>query len=443
MAGYKIKKGDTLSGIAKKYGTSVTELAKLNNISNPNLIYAGNTIKLPGTSSTSGGTQASAPTTSAPKTQTTSPTTGISTNTSNNLAKYENDYRESDDVVAAKNNLNNLTTPDYAPSYQEQLDEIYNSIINRKDFSYDLNGDMLYNQYKDQYVKQGQMAMMDTMGQAAALTGGYGNSYASTAGNQAYQAHLSQLNNVIPELYDAAYNRYLHEGDEMRDQYAMTKDLSDTEYNQYLNELSQFNTDRSYLSDMYNNERNFDYNDFTNNKSYWYGKSQDELSQHNYLKELAYQKAQDELEQKNYQEQLAYQKARDAVADRQWASEYSLKKSSGSGGGGGVETNSSPFTETDAKNLIKNGSYEQALDILASQYNDLNTVKTKALSYGMSLDDFVKESGYISSYEEFVKLTGYSGIKTKKEFKSRGGSDRQKYGTYQNYLNAMYKEYKK
>lgn len=41
---YKIRYGDTLSGIALKYNTTVNKLVILNNIKNPNLIYAGNTI---------------------------------------------------------------------------------------------------------------------------------------------------------------------------------------------------------------------------------------------------------------------------------------------------------------------------------------------------------------------------------------------------------------
>ena len=44
---YTIKRGDTLSEIATEYNTSVNELANINNISNPNLIYAGNTIRIP------------------------------------------------------------------------------------------------------------------------------------------------------------------------------------------------------------------------------------------------------------------------------------------------------------------------------------------------------------------------------------------------------------
>lgn len=43
---YKIKSGDTLSGIAAKFGTTVNKLAQINNISNPNKIYAGQVIKI-------------------------------------------------------------------------------------------------------------------------------------------------------------------------------------------------------------------------------------------------------------------------------------------------------------------------------------------------------------------------------------------------------------
>jgi LysM repeat protein len=41
---YIVKKGDTLSSIAKKYNTTYQNLAKINNISNPNLIYIGQKI---------------------------------------------------------------------------------------------------------------------------------------------------------------------------------------------------------------------------------------------------------------------------------------------------------------------------------------------------------------------------------------------------------------
>ena len=46
---YIVKSGDTLSGIASKYGTTYQELARINKIENPNLIYPGQVLKINGT----------------------------------------------------------------------------------------------------------------------------------------------------------------------------------------------------------------------------------------------------------------------------------------------------------------------------------------------------------------------------------------------------------
>ena len=43
---YTVKRGDTLSAIAKKYGTTVAALAKLNNISDVNYIYVGQVLRI-------------------------------------------------------------------------------------------------------------------------------------------------------------------------------------------------------------------------------------------------------------------------------------------------------------------------------------------------------------------------------------------------------------
>lgn len=48
MATYTIRSGDTLSGLAARFHTSVGALAKLNGIKNVNLIYAGRALRLPG-----------------------------------------------------------------------------------------------------------------------------------------------------------------------------------------------------------------------------------------------------------------------------------------------------------------------------------------------------------------------------------------------------------
>lgn len=130
--------------------------------------------------------------------------------------------------------------PTYKDSYSAQLQDLYNQIVNRDKFSYDVNLDALYQQYKDRYVQQGKMAMLDTMGQAAALTGGYGSSYAQGVGQQAYQGYLQQLNDKVPELYDRALAQYTQEGQDLLTQYAMLGDMADDEYMKYKDSMSDY-----------------------------------------------------------------------------------------------------------------------------------------------------------------------------------------------------------
>lgn len=92
--------------------------------------------------------------------------------------------------------------------WQAQLDDAMKKILNREKFSYDLNGDALYQQLRDKYIQQGKMAMKDTIGRASAMTGGYGNSYAQSIGQQAYDAQLQDLNDIVPELYQLALDKY-------------------------------------------------------------------------------------------------------------------------------------------------------------------------------------------------------------------------------------------
>ena len=227
-------------------------------------------------------------------------------------------------LKAAQSNL-----PMYANSYEDEIREVYDSIVNREKFTYDVNADALYNQYKDQYVSLGKLAMQDTMGQAAAMTGGYGNSYAASVGNQAYQSYLSQLNQVVPELYGMAYDRYRQEGQDLLNQYNMLGDMRDTEYNQYLNELNQYwnnvNYYKSLLDDAYNQgyTANRDaYNMYIDERNFAYQQQQDALAQQNYLNEFEYQKLQDAIAQQNYEKEFEYKKWQDAIANDQWQQSF-------------------------------------------------------------------------------------------------------------------------
>ena len=153
-------------------------------------------------------------------------------------------YRRPDDVYsddksayageigAAQNRLNSVEASKptaYKSPYNNNINALINNMANRK-FTYDVNADALYNQYKKNYVNQGKMAMQNTIGQAAAMTGGYGNSYAAAVGNQAYQSYLDKLNDRIPELYQLAMDRYNTEGADIQNLYSMLANQEAQEY---------------------------------------------------------------------------------------------------------------------------------------------------------------------------------------------------------------------
>lgn len=152
--------------------------------------------------------------------------------------------------VKDETELQKLKTGNKQSTWQASLDDAIGKILNREKFSYDLNGDALYQQYKDKYITQGRQAMMDTMGQAQAMTGGYGNSYAQMAGQQAYQGHLQQLNNVIPELYQLALGRYQAEGDDLANRYAILSAQEGKEYDRAQNEKAfEYQQGRDQIAD--------------------------------------------------------------------------------------------------------------------------------------------------------------------------------------------------
>ena len=175
------------------------------------------------------------------------------------------EYKPSDAVTQAEALLNQQLAQkpgEYQSAWQTQLNDAINKILNREKFSYDLNGDALYQQYKDKYQSMGKQAMMDTMGNATALTGGYGSSYASTAGNQAYQQYLQQLNDIVPDLYQQAYNRYNQEGTDLMNKYNLA-------YGQHRDAVSDWESERNYASSDYWNQYNADFNEYQTMLNHW------------------------------------------------------------------------------------------------------------------------------------------------------------------------------
>lgn len=177
------------------------------------------------------------------------------------------DFANSDRTVGYQNQYDNLVAPgDFSFAKQQGWDNIMNQILNREPFSYDVNGDALYQQYKDQYVTGGKMAMMDTMGQAAAMTGGYGNSYAQSVGQQAYQGYLQQLTDKIPELYSLALDKYNSEGEELYNRYGLYSDQYDKEYGQHRDSVADYQANRNHLADMITQSHGMDVDLYTANR---------------------------------------------------------------------------------------------------------------------------------------------------------------------------------
>lgn len=130
--------------------------------------------------------------------------------------------------------------PTYNPQYDAQINALFDKLMNRESFSYDAASDPLFQQYRDIYTQQGKMAMQDTMGQAAALTGGYGSSYGQAVGQQQYDAYLQKLNGMIPEFYGQAYEQYAAEGNDLKNQYSMLMNKDAQDYARYQDALSQY-----------------------------------------------------------------------------------------------------------------------------------------------------------------------------------------------------------
>lgn len=283
MATYTVKKGDTLSAIAKQYGTTYQEIAKANGISDPNKIYAGQTLNI------GGAAQTTAPKTTTPTTTTPAPTATPTASNSNNGFTYAN-YEKSDIVKQAEAMVQQQMANkpgEYQSNWQTQLNETIDKILNREEFTYDLNGDALYQQYKDQYQLQGKMGSMDVMGQAAAMNGGYGSSYGQTVGHQTYQGYLQQLNDRIPELYQLAISQYNQEGQDLKDQASLLGSLDEKDYGRYRDTVSDYYTELNRLTDEARYLGETEYNQYMDKTNMDYTMYQDKITNDNAAKSQA------------------------------------------------------------------------------------------------------------------------------------------------------------
>lgn len=215
---------------------------------------------------------------------------GVSGYTQNRLNGLEGGYTPGSAVQQAQAYLNQVQSRrpgEYQSQWDGELTELYNRIANRKPFSYDIGTDPVYQQYREQYQRQGRLAMQDTMGQAAALTGGYGSTYGEQVGQQAYNAYLQNLNDIVPDLYNSAYNRYRDEGTDLYNQYGLLSDRENQAYSRYRDTVNDYYSDLSDARSAYDSAYSRDYNQWSDQLSYWSQKAANENSA--YLQQLAAQ----------------------------------------------------------------------------------------------------------------------------------------------------------
>ena len=158
-------------------------------------------------------------------------------------------------------------------SYSDQIKDMMDKITNREKFSYDVDTDPLFQQALASAMNSGKQAMQDTIGQASALTGGYGSTYATSAGNQAYNSFIEDAYDNLPQYYQMAMEAYQMEGDEMYRQFGMLSELDDKEYNR---NIAAYDATYQHRNQLYNEA----YTQYRDTKSDAYAMANLELNEY-------------------------------------------------------------------------------------------------------------------------------------------------------------------
>lgn len=290
---------------------------------------------------------------------------GVSDYTRSKLNGLESGYTPSGSVQAAQAYLEQVKASKpgaYQSRWDDELTSLYDQIRNRKKFSYDMGTDPLYQQYREQYQRLGRLAMQDTMGQAAALTGGYGSTYGEQVGQQAYNAYLQNLNDIVPQLQQQAYQQYQDEGTDLYNQYSLVKGREDTDYGRYRDTVSDYYSDLSDARSAYNSERSLDQSQWATMLDYWAQKANNENAA--YLQALA--------------------------------AEQAAAKKSGGGGGGG-KTSSSGLTDKKNETLAKAAKAYMDKMSSATLKNSKDGVRGTGRTVYLdsrTLDNYLNSKGY-------------------------------------------------
>lgn len=253
--------------------------------------------------------------------------------------------------------------PVYNNRYDDTIQDLIQGILNREDFSYDPATDPLYQNYRKQYTREGQRATADTLGQAAAASGGIPSSYATTAAAQAGNYYAAQMTDKIPELYQLAYNQYLNDYNMQLSDLGVVQGAEQSDYDKYLNELNQFNTDRA-----------FDYNAWLDQ----YNMAKDKLQTAQGLEQLDYTRYLNELQQFNTDRAFGYGQHLDEInsqtLERQEAVDNALRA---------AEFGDYSFLQDmgiDTSNNPADFERQYTLALLAAEYGDFSGLEALGIT---------------------------------------------------------------
>lgn len=196
--------------------------------------------------------------------------------------------------------------PTWESQYSGRIDAMLNQIMNREDFSYDLESDPLWSTYKTQYNREGTRAMNDTLAAAAAGAGGM-NSYAIGAAQQANNYHNAQLMDRIPELYQLAYSMYMDDLNAQRVDLSTLMNMDDVDYGRYRDNVGDWYTDLSFNYGAYRDNRS----DWENDRNFAYTDYRDKMGDYEWGTSFNYEAEQNQLDRDFEQMKWDYGVAQD------------------------------------------------------------------------------------------------------------------------------------
>lgn len=162
--------------------------------------------------------------------------------------------RRADDLLDQLGSFGSFSydeAPTYENAFAQQQKDLLDRILNREDFAWSKETDPQWSSYKKSYLREGDRATANALAQASAASGGRPSSYAVNAATQAGDYYATKLNDVIPTLYQQAYERYLDEYNmKLKDLNAVNQQ-EQLDYAKYLDRLGQFNTDRGFAYQNY------------------------------------------------------------------------------------------------------------------------------------------------------------------------------------------------